>query len=108
VFDSCQLAIPLLRHTLADDLATQPAIVNVASLDAVTADRGFAAYNAATAGVLDVTPGSGSPTRSPPRSLSARLMRPASSTAPTCWSTGTSRRVPGAGHRDVMALFDTG
>ncbi len=49
VFDSCQLAIPLLRRTIADGLATQAAIVNVASLDAVAADRGFAAYNRSSA-----------------------------------------------------------
>ncbi len=50
-----QLAIPLLRRTIADGLATQAAIVNVASLDAVAADRGFAAYNAAKAGVVNLT-----------------------------------------------------
>ena len=55
VFDSCQLAIPLLRRTIATGLAGQTAIVNVASLDAVAADRGFAAYNAAKAGVLNLT-----------------------------------------------------
>jgi meso-butanediol dehydrogenase/(S,S)-butanediol dehydrogenase/diacetyl reductase len=55
VFDSCQLAIPLLRRTIAAGLATQAAIVNVASLDAIAADRGFAAYNAAKAGVLNLT-----------------------------------------------------
>jgi meso-butanediol dehydrogenase / (S,S)-butanediol dehydrogenase / diacetyl reductase len=54
VFDSCQLAIPLLRETIARG-AEQAAIVNVASLDAIAADRGFAAYNAAKAGVLNLT-----------------------------------------------------
>jgi meso-butanediol dehydrogenase / (S,S)-butanediol dehydrogenase / diacetyl reductase len=55
VFDSCQLAIPHLRATIAAGLARSAAIVNVASLDAVGADRGFAAYNAAKAGVVNFT-----------------------------------------------------
>ena len=62
-FDSCQLAIPHLRATLAAHPAPQPgsphprtaAIVNVASLDSVGADRGFAAYNAAKAGLVNFT-----------------------------------------------------
>jgi meso-butanediol dehydrogenase/(S,S)-butanediol dehydrogenase/diacetyl reductase len=54
VFDSCQLAIPLLRDTIAAG-AVHAAIVNVASLDAIAADRGFAAYNAAKAGVVNLT-----------------------------------------------------
>jgi meso-butanediol dehydrogenase / (S,S)-butanediol dehydrogenase / diacetyl reductase len=54
VFDSCQLGIPLLRTAIAG-AAAHAAIVNVASLDAVGADRGFAAYNAAKAGVLNLT-----------------------------------------------------
>jgi meso-butanediol dehydrogenase/(S,S)-butanediol dehydrogenase/diacetyl reductase len=54
VFDSCQLAIPHLRATIAAG-ATGAAIVNVASLDSVAADRGFAAYNAAKAGVVNLT-----------------------------------------------------
>jgi meso-butanediol dehydrogenase/(S,S)-butanediol dehydrogenase/diacetyl reductase len=54
VFDSCQLAIPHLRASIA---AGSPgaSIVNVASLDSVGADRGFAAYNAAKAGVVNLT-----------------------------------------------------
>lgn len=63
VFDSCQLAIPHLRDTIAADRASGVvaggadggAIVNVASLDSVGADRGFAAYNAAKAGVVNFT-----------------------------------------------------
>jgi meso-butanediol dehydrogenase/(S,S)-butanediol dehydrogenase/diacetyl reductase len=55
VFDSCQLAFPHLRATIAAGLAPGAAIVNVASLDAVGADRGFAAYNAAKAGVVNFT-----------------------------------------------------
>ena len=54
VFDSCQLAIPHLRQAIADG-AAGAAIVNVASLDSVGADRGFAAYNAAKAGVVNFT-----------------------------------------------------
>ncbi|MEZ5412386.1 MAG: SDR family NAD(P)-dependent oxidoreductase [Acidimicrobiales bacterium] len=62
-FDSCQLAIPHLRTTLAahpEPPAGSPhprtaAIVNVASLDSVGADRGFAAYNAAKAGLVNFT-----------------------------------------------------
>lgn len=67
-FDSCQLAIPHLRATLAahpepaagfpPGPGAQPrtaAIVNVASLDSVGADRGFAAYNAAKAGLVNFT-----------------------------------------------------
>jgi meso-butanediol dehydrogenase / (S,S)-butanediol dehydrogenase / diacetyl reductase len=55
VFDSCQLAIPHLRATISSGRAAQAAIVNVASLDAVGADRGFAAYCAAKAGVVNLT-----------------------------------------------------
>lgn len=55
VFDSCQLAIPHLRATIAAGLSQGAAIVNVASLDSVGADRGFAAYNAAKAGVVNFT-----------------------------------------------------
>lgn len=55
VFDSCQLALPMLQATIASGAATGAAIVNVASLDAVGADRGFAAYNAAKAGVANFT-----------------------------------------------------
>ncbi len=55
VFDSCQLALPLLQATIASGAAPGAAIVNVASLDAVGADRGFAAYNAAKAGVVNFT-----------------------------------------------------
>jgi meso-butanediol dehydrogenase/(S,S)-butanediol dehydrogenase/diacetyl reductase len=55
VFDSCQLAVPLLRATIASGAAAGAAIVNVASLDAVGGDRGFAAYNAAKAGVVNLS-----------------------------------------------------
>jgi meso-butanediol dehydrogenase / (S,S)-butanediol dehydrogenase / diacetyl reductase len=55
VFDSCQLAIPHLRTTITSGRAMQASIVNVASLDAVGADRGFAAYSAAKAGVVNLT-----------------------------------------------------
>jgi meso-butanediol dehydrogenase/(S,S)-butanediol dehydrogenase/diacetyl reductase len=55
VFDSCQLAITHLRATIAAGLTAGAAIVNVASLDSVGADRGFAAYNAAKAGVVNFT-----------------------------------------------------
>ena len=55
VFDSCQLAIPLLRRTITAGHTIQAAIVNVASIDAVAADRGFAAYNAAKAAVVNLT-----------------------------------------------------
>ncbi|MDH3294513.1 MAG: SDR family oxidoreductase [Acidimicrobiia bacterium] len=55
VFDSCQLAIGHLRRTIASGSASGAAIVNVASLDSVGADRGFAAYNAAKAGVVNFT-----------------------------------------------------
>ncbi len=55
VFDSCQLAIPHLRATIASGRAAQASIVNVASLESVGADRGFAAYSAAKAGVVNLT-----------------------------------------------------
>jgi meso-butanediol dehydrogenase/(S,S)-butanediol dehydrogenase/diacetyl reductase len=55
VFDSCQLALPMLLATITSGKATGAAIVNVASLDAVRGDRGFAAYNAAKAGVANFT-----------------------------------------------------
>jgi meso-butanediol dehydrogenase / (S,S)-butanediol dehydrogenase / diacetyl reductase len=55
VFDSCQLALPNLLATIESGAATGGAIVNVASLDAVGGDRGFAAYNAAKAGVVNFT-----------------------------------------------------
>ena len=55
VFDSCQLALPMLLATIESGAATGAAIVNVASLDSVRADRGFAAYNAAKAGVANFT-----------------------------------------------------
>jgi meso-butanediol dehydrogenase/(S,S)-butanediol dehydrogenase/diacetyl reductase len=54
VFDSCQLAIPLLRSSVRTT-GIGAAIVNVASLDSVAGDRGFAAYNAAKAGVVNLT-----------------------------------------------------
>jgi len=55
VFDACQAAVPHLRATIADGLATQAAIVNVLSIDAVAGDRGMAAYSAAKAGALNLT-----------------------------------------------------
>ena len=55
VFDSCQLALPSLLATIESGRADGAAIVNVASLDSVRADRGFAAYNAAKAGVANFT-----------------------------------------------------
>lgn len=55
VFDSCQLALPMLLATIESGAAAGAAIVNVASLDSVRADRGFAAYNAAKAGVANLT-----------------------------------------------------
>jgi meso-butanediol dehydrogenase / (S,S)-butanediol dehydrogenase / diacetyl reductase len=55
VFDSCQLAISHLRATISSGRAAQAAIVNVASLNAVGADRGFAACSAAKAGVVNLT-----------------------------------------------------
>ncbi len=62
VFDSCQLAIPHLRAMIAATAAAEgggavggAAIVNVASLDGVRADRGFASYNAAKAAVVNLT-----------------------------------------------------
>lgn len=54
VFDSCQLAIPHLRATIAAG-APGAAIVNVASLESVAGDRGFSAYSAAKAGVANLT-----------------------------------------------------
>jgi meso-butanediol dehydrogenase / (S,S)-butanediol dehydrogenase / diacetyl reductase len=54
VFDSCQLAIPHLRATIAAG-AAGAAIVNVASLESVGGDRGFSAYSAAKAGVANLT-----------------------------------------------------
>lgn len=54
VFHSCQLAIPHLRASVAAT-GIAAAIVNVASLDSVAADRGFAAYNAAKAGVVNLS-----------------------------------------------------
>ena len=55
VFDSCQLALPQLQSTINSGKASGASIVNVASLDAVRGDRGFAAYNAAKAGVANFT-----------------------------------------------------
>lgn len=53
VFNTCQLAIPHLRATIAAGLARQTAIVNVGSIDSTNSDKGFAAYSAAKAGVLN-------------------------------------------------------
>lgn len=55
VFHTCQAALPHLRTTVAAGLAPQTAIVNVVSIDAVAGDRGFAAYNAAKAGALNLS-----------------------------------------------------
>jgi meso-butanediol dehydrogenase/(S,S)-butanediol dehydrogenase/diacetyl reductase len=49
VFHACRAAIPLLRKRGGGTL------VNIASLSGVRADYGFAAYNAAKAGVLNLT-----------------------------------------------------
>jgi meso-butanediol dehydrogenase/(S,S)-butanediol dehydrogenase/diacetyl reductase len=49
VFNACRAAIPLLRRR---DGGT---IVNIASLSGMRADYGFAAYNAAKAGVINLT-----------------------------------------------------
>jgi len=53
VFDCCRAALPHLRATIAGGLASQTAIVNVASLDAVGGDKGMTAYGAAKAGVVN-------------------------------------------------------
>lgn len=49
VFHACRAAIPLLRQRGGGS------IVNIASLSGVRADYGFAAYNAAKAGVINLT-----------------------------------------------------
>ena len=49
VFYACRAAIPLLRKRGGGN------IVNIASLSGVRADYGFAAYNAAKAGVINLT-----------------------------------------------------
>ncbi len=49
VFYSCRAAIPLLRKRGGGS------IVNIASLSGMRADYGFAAYNAAKAGVINLT-----------------------------------------------------
>jgi len=49
VFHACRAAIPLLRKRGGGSL------VNIASLSGVRADYGFAAYNAAKAGVINLT-----------------------------------------------------
>jgi len=49
VFHACRAAIPLLRRRGGGS------IVNIASLSGVRADYGFAAYNAAKAGVINLT-----------------------------------------------------
>lgn len=49
VFHACRAAIPLLRARGGG------AIVNIASLSGVRADYGFAAYNAAKAGVINLS-----------------------------------------------------
>ena len=49
VFHACRAAIPLLRQRGGGS------IVNIASISGVRADYGFAAYNAAKAGVINLT-----------------------------------------------------
>ncbi len=49
VFWACRVAIPAMRE------AGGGAIVNVASISGLAADRGFAAYNAAKAGLINLT-----------------------------------------------------
>jgi len=49
VFHACRAAIPLLRKRGGGS------IVNIASLSGVRADHGFGAYNAAKAGVINLT-----------------------------------------------------
>ena len=49
VFHACRAALPLLRKRGGG------AIVNIASLSGIRADYGFAAYNAAKAGVINLT-----------------------------------------------------
>lgn len=49
VFHACRAAIPLLRRRGGGS------IVNIASLSGVRADHGFGAYNAAKAGVINLT-----------------------------------------------------
>jgi meso-butanediol dehydrogenase / (S,S)-butanediol dehydrogenase / diacetyl reductase len=49
VFYGCRAAIPLLRKSGGG------AIINIASLSGIHADHGFAAYNAAKAGVINYT-----------------------------------------------------
>ena len=49
VFHACRAAIPLLRKRGGGT------IVNIASLSGIRADYGFAAYNAAKAGVINLT-----------------------------------------------------
>jgi meso-butanediol dehydrogenase/(S,S)-butanediol dehydrogenase/diacetyl reductase len=49
VFYGCRAAIPLLRKSGGGS------IVNIASLSGIRADHGFAAYNAAKAGVINYT-----------------------------------------------------
>jgi meso-butanediol dehydrogenase/(S,S)-butanediol dehydrogenase/diacetyl reductase len=53
VFNCCQLAVPHLRSTITAGLARQTSIVNVGSIDSIASDKGFAAYSAAKAGVLN-------------------------------------------------------
>lgn len=49
VFHGCRAAIPLMRKSGGGN------IVNIASLSGIRADHGFAAYNAAKAGVINYT-----------------------------------------------------
>ena len=49
VFHACRAALPLLRKRGGG------AIINIASLSGIRADYGFAAYNAAKAGVINLT-----------------------------------------------------
>jgi meso-butanediol dehydrogenase/(S,S)-butanediol dehydrogenase/diacetyl reductase len=54
VFHACRVAIPAMREAYRAD-GRMSAIVNTASLSGLSADYGFAAYNAAKAGVINLT-----------------------------------------------------
>ncbi|MEC9345913.1 MAG: SDR family NAD(P)-dependent oxidoreductase [Pseudomonadota bacterium] len=54
-FQTCQLAIPHLKATVAAGHARTTAIVNVASISGTGGDHGMAAYNAAKAGLLNLS-----------------------------------------------------
>jgi len=54
VFHACRIAIPAMRDAWRAD-GRMAAIVNTASLSGLSADYGFSAYNAAKAGVINLT-----------------------------------------------------